>query len=186
MSLTRRAFLQGAMSSACALPCWASLKRASGRLHIDTVIFDARRYQGLAFAETARSLGASTRVFHRESFDPRYQELFRRSKLRKEALAGLTDFPSLFLLQAMAADVGLRTILRIHHQGEVTQVHESFGAETHCALCDRRLAGAGAHWAAAAAHLVLSLPAEVVHEDNLRDANLGVIASRSLVTWVMA
>ena len=192
MSITRRAFLQGAMLGACALPCWMMSELArSEHLQVDHVIFDARRYHALAFAETARRLGANTCAFSSDAAQRECRDLFVRSKTEKTALAGLTDFPSLFLLQAMAADVGLYPVLRIHHRmRQDMDTHEAFGLQSYRAICDARFARRSASWAAEAAHLVLTLPAResnaVRQADNLREANLCVLASRALVTWVMA
>jgi len=192
MSITRRAFLQGAMWGACALPCWtlSELGRPE-QLRVDHVIFDARRYHALAFAETARRLGAHTCAFRSDAAQRECRDLFVRSKTEKAAVAGLTDFPSLFLLQAMAADVGLYPVLRIHHRTrQDMDTHEVFGIQLYRAISDARFACRGASWAAEAAHLVLNLPAHefkaVRPADNLREANLRVLASRAMVTWVMA
>jgi hypothetical protein len=192
MSITRRAFLQGAILGACALPCWTLSELARpDHLKVDHVIFDARRYHALAFAETARRLGANTCAFSSDAAQRECRDLFVRSKTEKTALAGLTDFPSLFLLQAMAADVGMYPVLRIHHRTrQDMDTHEVFGVQLYRAICDARFARRGASWAAAAAHLVLNLPAHefnaVPAADNLREADLRVLASKAMVTWVMA
>ena len=192
MSITRRAFLRGAILGACALPCWTlSELGRTARLQVDQVIFDARRDHALAFAETAQRLGAKTRALSGDAAQRECRDLFVRSKTEKTALAGLTDFPSLFLLQAMAADVGLYPVLRIHHRMRLDMdTHEAFGLQSYRAICDARFARRSASWAAEAALLVLTLPAResnaVRQADNLREANLCVLASRALVTWVMA
>jgi hypothetical protein len=192
MSITRRAVLQGAILGACSLRVWpASRLRPGERLTVEQVIFDARRYHALAFAAAAQRHGASARAFCGDVAQAESHDLFAGLRTRKTAVAGLTDFPSLFLLQAMAADAGLRPILRIHHRtpGGVP-VHETFGAHALRAFCESRFARCGDHWANEAAHVVLNLPAPEVgapsYADNLKEANLRVLASRALVTWVMA
>jgi hypothetical protein len=190
--IARRAFMQGAILGACALPGWPlSAPAFPARLQVDQVIFDARRCQALAFAETARRLGANTRAFCGDVCHRACHDLFVRSRTRKTAVAGLTDFPSLFLLQAMAADAGLQPVLRIHHRaGDDSDTHEAFGAQAFRAISDSRFARCGDRWPREAAHVVLNLPARepdaVRHADNLCEANLRVLASRAMVTWVMA
>jgi hypothetical protein len=202
VSTTRRTFLQSLALCVSALPNWPSsvltqrprVRQATGLLRLDQVFFDARRPHALAFAETARQLGARTRAIWGDAGDPWHQEIFRRWGTRRTPLAGITDFRSLFLLQIMAADVGLRPVLRIHHgaRGE-SAVHEAFGARTYRSLSDARLANCGECWGGEAARLVLRLPRLPEREartmrdaGNLREADLRALNSRALVTWVIA
>jgi hypothetical protein len=191
MSITRRGFLRGALA-ACALPAAAIAEpERPGCLSIHQVIFDARRSHALSFAETARGLGAPTQAFGGNALQLEYRDHFVRSKARGAAVAGLTDFPSLFWLQAMAADAGLHPVLRIHHgTREGMGAHEAFGAERYRAISTSRLTRCGSRWADEVARLVLNLPARELDGapkgGNLPEANLRVLASRGMVTWVMA
>jgi hypothetical protein len=202
VSTTRRTFLLRLALCVSALPNWPSpvltrrppVPQPAGLLRLDQVFFDARRPHALAFAETARQLGARTRAIWGEPGDPWHQEIFRRWKTKRVPIAGITDFRSLFLLQIMAADVGLRPVLRIHHcaRGEPA-AHEAFGARRYRSLSDVRLANCGGCWGGEAARLVLRLPrlperdARTMRDaGNLREADLRALNSRALVTWVIA
>jgi hypothetical protein len=194
MAITRRAFMQGAMLSACVLPGWTwpeSEVKFGRRLQVDQVVFDARRSDALAFAQTARHLGAETRAFNGSVSPRECQDLLARLQIRKTAVAGLTDFRSLFLLQAMAAGAGLKPVLRIHHptRGNA-DTHEAFGTQAYREICNSRLARYRDSWAHEAANLVLNLPmrtGDVVQAtDNLDEADLRVLGSRAMVTWVIA
>src|ERR1700753_2482914 len=148
MSITRRFFLRGMMWGACVLPYWACAElKFPGRMQVARVVFDARRHHALVFAQTARSLGAITQPFRGEPSHRECQDLFLQSKMQRKAVAGITDFTSLFLLQEMAADVGMCPVLRVHHRPhEGGHWHETFGAKTYRALGDARLADSGPRW----------------------------------------
>jgi hypothetical protein len=189
VSITRRAFVQGAMLGACAMPAW-TLSRLGG-LRVDEVIFDARRCHALAFADAARRLGATTRALCGDASHREYRALFARSQSARTAVAGLTDFRSLFFLQMLAADAGLHPILRIHHRSrDAIDTHEAFGTRSYRTVANASFARRGDSWAREAAYLVLNLPARELdamrHTDNLCEANSRVLASRAMVTWVMA
>ena len=205
MSITRRTFLRGAGFSACALPLWACAQSAGQQclrhLQYEEVIFDARQSHALAFAETARQLGARTRAIRGDISAECFQDVcarWRTTRWRapRTAVAGITDFRSLFLLQTMAADAGLRTVLRVHHHSHAeTPVHEAFGVQLYRGMSDARLAHCGEGWAPRVARLVLGLPVRglpprgagpVPPAGNMDEANLGSLGSRALVTWVMA
>jgi hypothetical protein len=169
---------------------------ASGGLIFDQVLFDARRSHALAFAEKARQLGARTRAISGDVADAGLLDLAAhrnavQSRARRTAVAGMTDFRSLFLLQAIAADAGLHPVLRIHHPvlGKITG-HEAFGAPLYRFMSEVRLKECGEYWAPQAARLVLGLPAPAAYTPpqagNLGEANLRSLGSRALVTWVMA
>jgi hypothetical protein len=180
------------MLGACAMPAW-TLSRLGRpeRLRVDQVIFDARRCHALAFADAAQRLGATTRALFGDACHREYRDLFARSQSATTAVVGLTDFRSLFFLQLMAADAGLRPILRIHHGSrDAIDTHEAFGPRAYRTIANARFARRADYWAREAAYLVLNLPAReldaVRHADNLCEANLGLLASRAMVTWVMA
>jgi hypothetical protein len=199
VSTTRRDFLRSVALGVGALPSWPSsvlterpsVLQPMRLLRLERVFFDARQPHGLAFAETARQLGARTRAIRSDVGDPWYQELCRRWRTKRTPVAGITDFRSLFLLQMMAADAGLRPVLRIHHcaRGE-PGVHEAFGARLYRALSDARLKNGGECWGREAARLVLSLPERdaprMRDTGNLREADLRALDSKALVTWVIA
>lgn len=199
MSTTRRAFLQSVALSVCAQPSWCSSSltarpgagQPTGLLRIARVLFDARRTHALAFAEAARQCGARTRAICADVDDRWYEELCRRWRTKRTPVAGMTDFRSLFLLQMMAADAGLRPVLRIHHgaRGE-SAAHQAFGAHMYRALTGARLGDGGEDWSRETARLVLSLPEcdalTMRLTGNLHEANLHPLDSKALVTWVIA
>jgi hypothetical protein len=191
MAITRRTFFQRAMLGACALPGWTSFELLPPeRLEIEQVIFDARRSDALVFGEAARRLDTSTHALCGDISDRQYYDLFLNVQRRRRAVAGLTDFRSLFFLQAMAADAGLYPVLRIHHGSRADGcTHEAFGMHAYRAVCNSRLASCAGCWAHEAACLALTAPAlgpSAAGGDNLREANSRVLASGALVTWVMA
>jgi hypothetical protein len=205
MTITRRTLLRSAVFSACALPGLASAQgsglRRSRYLQYEEVIFDARRSQALAFAETVRQLGVRARAICRDISAESFQDVCARWhtmrwRAPRTAVAGITDFRSLFLLQTIAADAGMRTVLRIHHHARAeTIAHEAFGVKRYRDMADARLAQCGEGWAPQVARLVLGLPegglpargaGTVPPAGNMDAANLGALGSRALVTWVMA
>jgi len=205
MTITRRTLLRGAVFSACALPGWASAQGAGLRrlryLQYEEVFFDARRSHALAFAETARQLGARTRAIRGDISAASFQDVCARWHSTRwrapgTAVAGITDFRSLFLLQTIAADAGMRTVLRIHHHARAeTIAHEAFGVHRYRDMADARLAQCGEGWAPQVARLVLGLPegglpargaGTVPPAGNMGEANLRALGSRALVTWVIA
>jgi hypothetical protein len=193
MSITRRTFFRNAIWGASALPGWISSSEQLRRpqLRIDRIVFDARRPHALEFADTARGMGVSTHAVCGDVADRALEDLCARRRTRSTAVAGITDFRSLFLLQAMAADAGMRAVLRIHHRASrVPAAHDAFGAPTYRTWADACLADSGEGWASAAARLVLSLPPSAAaaprQTGNLDAADQHALGSRDLVTWVMA
>ncbi len=192
MSITRRAFFRNAIWGACALPGWISsselLQRPKAR--VDRIVFDARRPHALEFADTARRMGVSTHAIRGDVADRGLEDLCTPWRTQRTAVAGITDFRSLFLLQAMAADAGMRAVLRIHHRASgFAAAHDAFGAPAYRTWADACLAGSGERWASAAARLVLSLPqggpAVPRQTGNLGAADQHALGSRELVTWVI-
>jgi hypothetical protein len=193
VSITRRAFFRDAILGASAL-----LGRTSsctlvrhGKLQIHQVLFDARQPDALEFAATAHRMGASMRAIRGHVPDRCFEDLCVQWRTKRTAVAGITDLRSLFLLQAMAADAGVRPVLRIHHRASRgATAHEAFGAAAYSSMSDQCLAGSGDRWASEAARLVLSLPASTAgapqQTGNLDEANQQALGSRALVTWVMA
>jgi hypothetical protein len=174
----------------------------AGRMIFDRILYDARRAQALDFGETARALGAQTRALSGDIDDPCYEYLRRRWRIAPTPIAGITDFRSLALLQAMASDAGMRPVLRIRHCAHgASMVHEAFGAGAYGAQASAHLCRAGSRWSGAAARLVLSLaagePGDCGHTGGVGNlgerrcavdlsANPQAFDSRALVTWVIA
>jgi len=154
MSTTRRFFLRGAALGILALPICgmaagaesthvrpAGARGRTGRLDFDRIFFDpaertrwllARRYASWAFRLT------------------RFQG-YRRPVLRgfatpladrENALAGITDFRALFLLQMMASDAGCARFAHIHHCGHGASMWHEYSLDAYreltCAFVTRR------------------------------------------------
>ena len=158
---------------------------------IDEIVFDARQSDALQFAETAAVLGANTRAIRGEVTDRCFEDLYALWRTKRAPVAGLTDFRTLFLLQRMAADVGLQPVLRIHHGIRAgTAVHEAFGAQAYRAACDEYFARCGECWGRDAARLVVHLSRDLAgaprHSGNIGAANRQALGSRALVTWMLA
>jgi hypothetical protein len=196
MSTTRRDFLQSAVLGALALPLGGmsaagESRGCAGRLEFDCIFFDARRAQALAFSETARQLGGRIQATSGDIDDACYGDLQRRWRIARTPVAGMTDFRVLFLVQTMASDAGLLPLLRIHHRGQgASMLHQAFGSNVNRAISRAHLSHAGAHWGGAAARLVACLAAddrdEICRAADMNSANLRVLDSRALVTWVIA
>jgi hypothetical protein len=144
-------------------------------------------------------LGGQVHALSGDIDDPCYDELRRRWRIAPTPVAGLTEFRALFLLQMMASDAGMRTVLRIHHGGHAANLaHEAFGSDAYRAAAIADLSRAGMHWSCAAARLLMCLRVGDSRDPEAGDpgtgrcaaqmsaANLRALDSRALVTWAIA
>ena len=130
----RRQFLQfgPATLSGALVINWNHALAAMGSFEAHVLargIYDPQSSAGQEFADTLASHGMRTTSADREIGALWYSDL--RDQLRRSPapFAGLTDRPTLFCLEELARDVGMRVVMRIDHQidrsGLVT--HEPIG-----------------------------------------------------------
>jgi hypothetical protein len=120
-----------------------------------------------------------------------YHDLYYRWRQSPAAIAGMTRHSSLFGLEMMAGDVGMRVIYRAHHRpgqnGAIT--HEVFGPSA----AQRRqaeLRGPEADWSRTAANIVMTWPADMTAiskaQSNIAGADQKRVGSETLISWIIA
>ncbi|MBI2992843.1 MAG: hypothetical protein HYY48_01545 [Gammaproteobacteria bacterium] len=154
------------------------------------VIFDERFGHSLAFAAQAERLRVLTRAIRGDVTDVWYNDLDPRWGEGPAAIAGMTTGDSLFCLERLAWDRGMRAVFRAERRcppaGHIE--HAIRGPEN---LLHRvgDLAEAGANWPGQIAHWFTRFP-----ESRSRTAEATVVTARAhaaadrvpLVSWVIA
>jgi hypothetical protein len=132
-------------------------------------IFDPRYSEGRTFAQAAGALGIPIRAIEEgDVTDYWYDELDLLWRQGPVAIAGLTQFGPMFVLEQMANERGMRVVLRIEHQARPngTFAHVMSAPAETVALA-ARLIEQGTHWpsamAAAAARCPANLSAKLTH-----------------------
>jgi hypothetical protein len=112
---------------------------AEARGTFQRAVFDERFAECLAFAAELRSAGVVTSAIRGDVAELWYHDL--RAHLREDRLpvAGLTDRTSLFCLEELARDVGMRVIFRVDHI--MAAVTRSFPPEAEFGRAMARLFG---------------------------------------------
>ena len=135
-------------------------------LPLERVLFDVRFDASAPFAAAARSRSAMTSAIENAVHDLWYADLYHHWRDRRAPIAGLTDFRTLFLLEMMAADAGMRVVHRIHHHRIGTAYsHDVFGPLAHRAELKGRMVGAQHAWEQEAAGIVTRWPNHLVTAD---------------------
>ena len=138
-------------------------------LPLERVLFDVRFDASALFAATASSSSARTSAIESSVHDLWYTDLYHHWRDRKSPVAGMTDFRTLFLLEMMAADAGMRVVHRIHHHRTGADYrHDVFGPLSHRAELKSRMSGAQDAWAQEAAGIVTSWPNHLATPDARR------------------
>jgi hypothetical protein len=120
----RREFLQMSLA-ASAMPALATppFAGAGGRpresLPIDSVVFESTLALASAFGEEARRLGLRAHSIRDDVTDLWYYELSPRWREAPTAIAGVTLSTSLFCLETLAGDYGMRICFRTTHDPRV-------------------------------------------------------------------
>ena len=152
------------------------------------VLFERTAAAGRLFgAEAARS-GAAGHPIEGNVTAICRDELLPLWQHTPAAVAGLTEYHNLFVLDLMAHSAGLRTVYIGYHEpsGAGNWSHRLFGPRT---LATAHLDASEAHWARQAAALLMSLPAALAvdpQHSNVLDARLHSVPQRALVSWVIA
>jgi hypothetical protein len=190
--LDRRHLLQGsAVLAGLALP-FARLgtARPFRVLPIYRVIFDANFPQGRQFGVAALRLGANVHAIHGDVTDLWHDDLHNRWRHAPAAIAGMTGFNSMFVLEMMAADVGMRVIYRADHRpyGGGLTAHHIFGPES--LASHMRVEAADAGWPRKVAKAITSWPAEQTtvskERSTIAEARSRAIGRETLVSWIIA
>jgi hypothetical protein len=119
----RREFLQtGAVVSAIAangvLLRDAKAIGARSAIALDRAIYDDRYAEGRRFAAVVTAQGVATRALDDGDITRLwYEELEPLSRRELVAVAGLTQFGPMFVVERLAAERGMRIALRIEHRG---------------------------------------------------------------------
>jgi hypothetical protein len=194
LMLDRRRFVHGAIHSAGALAAIGlsvqpiAVCAAAMRFH--KVIFDADFHQSRLFAADARSLGANVHAIRGDVTDLWHDDLYHRWRRAPAAIAGMTRFDSLFILEMMAADVGMRVIFRVHHhpRDDGSTAHEVFGTLAY--VRPMRLGESEHEWVRTIARSVMSWPTEKAAISkacsNIGEARARAIGPRTLISWIIA
>lgn len=190
---SRRTFIQAGLAAAVSIPfakAFGSLPPAAMPLH--AVYFDQRFAAARAFGEAAVRLGGNARAMSGAVHDFWYHDLAPRWRTRPIAIAGMTDPQAVFLLEMMAADVGMRVVYRGHHlpQSSGRYAHEGFGPP-HARRAVAEFDVATRNWATGAARIVAHWPLAECSIAASTGTNVGAASGRALghqalVSWVIA
>lgn len=185
----RREILQAALAAAVVLPNYDAIAGASPTMPLYKVLYDARSPAALVFAATARRMGAPLHATQGDVTDVWFNELQPQWRQHRTATAGLTDFQSLFVLDMMARDAGMRAVYVATHQlrGPERFEHHLFGPRD--VIRQASLATDGDHWASTAAGIVTSFPEAVsvaAQYSSIAEARNVELTQRDLVSWVIA
>lgn len=191
---TRRHFLAGGAGASTLLAGGAVFgpqQVRSGMLPLSLVIYDERFSPARRFAATAQSIGARIHAIQGEVHALWYDNLAPLARAAGTAFAGMTNQQTLFLLEMVAAEAGMRVIYRAHHDrlnGPASR-HESFGP-TEVLASTTPLPPHAHEWAEAAARLVLEWPATMTSiragHSTIGEARLRAPQAEQLVSWIIA
>ena len=112
MTDRRQILKAGLAGSVLPLGALASAARAAEPLRIHRAVFDSRFAAGRAFAAEARARGWTTVAIEGDVTQLWYHHLALRWREGPAPIAGVTDANSLFVLERLAWDAGLRVTSR--------------------------------------------------------------------------
>jgi len=185
----RREILQVALAAAAVLPGFKALAGAPGSMPLYKVLYDPRTPAGLSFAASAKRGGAPLHATRGDVTDVWFNELQPQWRQHRTATAGLTDFHSLFVLDMMARDAGMRAVYIATHRlcGRERFEHRLFGP--HELVRQSSLVTDGYDWASTAAGIVTGFTGEVsvaAQHSSIADARNIELTAHDLVSWVIA
>ena len=161
-------------------------------LPLHAIYFDERFAATLAFGREVARLGGRTQAMSGTVHDFWYNDLAPRWRTQPIAIAGMTDPQAIFLLEMMAADVGMRVVFRGHHvpRSEGRYAHEGFGPPG-ARSAVAALGVATTAWTAGAARIVADWPLAACSMAAGTGTNVTAAASRAvgrdaLVSWIIA
>lgn len=126
----------GLLSPAAASALSEDIRASHAVLH--QAIFDDRYAEGRSFAEAIGAVGVRARALRDGDVTDPYQELDLLWRERPAAIAGLTQFGPMFVLERLGRERGLRVALRIEHrvQADGTLAHVMSGAPDTLSLAE--------------------------------------------------
>jgi hypothetical protein len=185
----RREILQAALAAAVVLPVFEAVAAEPASMPLYKVLYDPRTRAGLSFAAAARRTGAPLHATRGDVTDVWFNELQPQWREHRTAAAGLTDFHSLFVLDMMARDAGMRAVYIGTHRwcdGDRFE-HRLFGPRD--LIRQASLDTVGYDWAGTAAGIVTGFAAPVsvaAQHSSIAEARNVELTPRDLVSWVIA
>jgi hypothetical protein len=185
----RREIIQAALAAAAVLPCLDTFAAAPANMPLYKVLYDQRSQPALIFATRATRLGALVHATRGDVTDVWFNELQPRWKQHQTAVAGLTDFHSLFVLDMMARDAAMRAVYMAVHRfrGQSAIEHRLFGPRELVRRASPNFAGSD--WASEAAGVVTQFPSSysvAAPHSSIAEARNLELSPGDLVSWVIA
>ena len=112
MTDRRQILKAGLAGSLLPLGALASAATAAEPLAVHRAVYDSRFAAGRAFAAEAKAKGWTTTAIHGDVTDLWYHDLHARWRKEPAAVAGVTAADSLWVLERLAWDAGLRVTSR--------------------------------------------------------------------------
>lgn len=196
---TRRQFLEGAIAATATASMLApGVVTALGTgvrgssLEIGFGVFDERFAAGHIFADELHRHAVRTAAISGRVHAVWNDELHARWRDAKTPTVGITDARSLFLLEMMAADAGLRVIHRAHHIGiETTSSvqHHLYGPLARRNERVALLAQEPSDWARQAARIVRNWPNAdrtiSAQGSTILEARQQALDEKALISWII-
>ncbi len=185
---SRREFIQSSLAVSAAALAATPAAAAGGVMPIRMALYDRRFAPGRAFGGEAERLGLQTRPIEGDVTGLWTDELALQWAGDPAPIAGLTATNSLFCLEQLARDHGMRVVFRIEHSaaGAKGVEHACFGP-TVLVRQASDLGLTGSAWGADVARLLVRCPAQV------GTIAAALLAARSLkgsgeplVSWIIA
>jgi hypothetical protein len=191
--MKRREFLQAGIAAipliGVGLPA-GSFVTERPSLPLYKTIFDERFPGSVAFAAEMRRWGSPVHAIRADVTQIWYNDLYYRWRESPIAIAGMTTNRSLFCLDELARDAGLRVVHHADHRilADGSVDHEVFGVDG--PQQSARLKDAGAHWGAEVANLIVSFlnspRAGFLPIRKTADPLISTNDPQPLVSWVIA
>jgi hypothetical protein len=187
--VNRRQIIQLALSAGAALPCLGAFAATAAKLALYGVLYDERSQPGLRFAAAASRHGARLLPTRGDVTDIWFNQLQPQWKQHQSAVAGLTDYHALFVLDMMARDAGMRAVYMAAHRAQAGGVfeHRLFGPRTLLRQASTQIVGDD--WADRAAQVLMQCPGEMpvaARQSTIAQARNCELRSADLVSWVIA
>ena len=188
--LNRREFVQSGLCATALAASGIALAKDASALSIYKVVIDERFAASRAFGAQAVRLGAGLLSMQGDVTSIWYSDLYHQwKKAQPGAIAGLTTDSSLFCLDILARDVGMRVVYRGDHCTTNGAHFEHQAVGPNSVVREIEALGKSAAWANTTATALLACP-----KDGLRPAALRVGPSlsteadsaTSLVSWIIA
>ena len=128
---------------------------ASPAIPLYKIVFDDSLPETGAFAQQVARLGLQATPFTKDITDLWYRELDMAWRQQPLAIAGLTDFYALFVLERLAWDRGMRVLFRAEHRyGSANGIEHVLSGSQPMVDAAVRLSDAGADWPVLMANVV--------------------------------